>query len=116
MSKNKVDKLNILWTTTNRDTITNMILMYSTNTVQRGLWGEVNVIIWGGSAKLVGENNEVQEEVSEMIKKGVHVEACLACAEQYGAVETLKNLGVDVKYMGEPLTKYIKQGEKILTL
>jgi len=112
----KMEKINILWTTTNRDTITNMILMYSTNTRQHGLWDEVNVIIWGGSAKLIGENVDVQAEVSEMIEKGVHVEACQACAEKYGAVETLRNLGVDVKFMGKPLTDYIKNGEKILTL
>ena len=112
----KMEKINILWTTTNRDTITNMILMYSTSTRQHGLWDEVNVIIWGGSAKLIGENVDVQAEVSEMIEKGVHVEACQACAEKYGAVETLRNLGVDVKFMGKPLTDYIKNGEKILTL
>jgi len=111
-----MEKINILWTTTNRDTITNMILMYSTNTKQHGLWDEVNVIIWGGSAKLIGENTEVQAEVSEMIEKGVHVEACQACAEKYGSVEKLRKLGVDVKFMGHPLTDYIKNGEKILTL
>lgn len=109
-------KLNILWTTTNRDTITNMLLMYSTNTKQKGLWDEVNVIIWGASAKLIGENTAVQAEVREMIEKGVHVEACRACSEKYGVAETLENLGIDVKYMGQYLTEYLKQGEKMLTL
>ena len=111
-----MEKINILWTTTNRDTITNMILMYSTKTKMMGLWDEVNIIIWGGSAQLVGENREVQAEVQQMIESGVHVEACLACADKYGVTDTLRALGVEVKFMGQPLTDYIKKGEHILTL
>ncbi|WP_221932550.1 hypothetical protein [Carboxylicivirga sp. M1479] len=49
-----MDKINILWTTTNRDTISKMISMYSVNAVKHGWWDTVNVIIWGASAQLVG--------------------------------------------------------------
>lgn len=111
-----MDKLNILWTTTNRDTITNMIKMYSIAAITQGWWKEVNIIVWGASAKLLGENKEVQAEVLEMIKHGIHVEACQHCADQYGATEIIKSLGVETKYMGEPLTEYLKNDEKVLTL
>lgn len=111
-----MSKLNILWTTTNRDTISNMMVMYASNAILKNWWEDVNIIIWGGSTKLIGENKEVQEEVRQMIKAGVHIEACQACAEKYGAVNTLKSLGVDVKYMGQPLTAYLKADEKILTM
>jgi len=111
-----MDKLNILWTTTNRETISKMIVMYASNAIPNGWWKEVNVIIWGGSAKLVGENTEVQQEVLNMMKAGVHVEACQACAEQFGVADKIKDLGVDVLYMGEPLTQYLKNNEKVLTL
>ena len=56
-------KLNILWTTTNKDTIINMISMYSVNAIKYGWWNEVNIIVWGGSAKLINEDKEIQEEV-----------------------------------------------------
>lgn len=111
-----MSKLNILWTTTNRDTITNMIAMYSKHALKVGWWKEINIIIWGGSAKLVGENADVQSEVLEMIKQGIYVQACRACADQYGAAETLEKLGISVEYMGEPLTNLLKQDEKLLTL
>lgn len=111
-----MEKLNILWTTINRDTITNMIKMYSIGAITRGWFKDINIIVWGASAKLLGENEEVQAEVLEMIKNGIHIEACQACADQYGATETIHNLGVETKYMGEPLTAYLKNGEKILTL
>ena len=46
------DKLNILWTTDNKDTIFNMLAMYTLNSKKRGWWQEVNVILWGASVKL----------------------------------------------------------------
>ena len=111
-----MEKLNILWTTTNRDTISKMIKMYAINAVHKGWWDKVNIIIWGASAQLVGENAEVQTEVKEMLEGGVTVQACQACAEQFGVADNIKALGVDVLYMGEPLTAYLKNDEKILTL
>lgn len=111
-----MDKLNILWTTTNKDTIFNMISMYSTNAIKQGWWKDVNVIIWGGSAKLVGEDTEIQAVVREMQNAGVSIEACRSCSDQYGVTETLEKMGLNVKYMGEPLTAYLKRDEKILTM
>lgn len=112
-----MEKLNILWTTTNRDTISKMIKMYAVNALKQGWWEQVNVIIWGGSAQLVGENSAVQDEVREMLQAGVTVEACQACAEQFGVADSIRSIeGVEVRYMGDPLTSYLKNDEKILTL
>lgn len=111
-----MEKLNILWTTDNKDTVFNMLSMYTINSKKREWWQEVNVIIWGASAKLVGNDTQVQTEVLEMIGHGVHVEACKDCCEKFGVTNTLVKLGVDVRYMGEPLTGYLKAGEKILTI
>lgn len=111
-----MNKLNILWTTTNKETIINMISMYSTNAIGQGWWKQVNVIVWGGSAKLIAEDTQVQAEIKKMQKAGVSIEACLACSNGYGVTDNLEKLGLDVKYMGEPLTKIIKNGEKLITL
>ena len=51
-----------------------------------------------------------------MMEAGVHVEACQACAEEFGVADKIKDLGVDVLYMGEPLTQYLKNNGKVLTL
>ena len=85
-----MEKLNILWTTTNRDTISKMIKMYAVNAIKHGWWKQVNVIIWGGSAQLVGENRAVQDEVREMLQAGVTVEACQACAQQFGVADHIR--------------------------
>jgi len=111
-----MDKLNILWTTDNKDTTFNMVIMYATNSKIRGWWENVNVIIWGASAKLVGNDTQVQSEVIEMINQGVQVEACKECCDRAGVTDKLIKLGINVRYMGEPFTNYIKTGEKILTI
>jgi hypothetical protein len=111
-----MDKLNILWTTDNKDTVQHMLVMYATNSRLNGWWQEVNVIIWGASAKLVGTDTQIQAEVLEMLNHGITIEACKACTENLGVTDKLTELGVNVKYMGEVLTNYLKSGEKVLTI
>jgi len=111
-----MDKLNILWTTDNKDTIFNMLAMYAINSKTKNWWPEVNVIIWGTSVKLVKNDTQVQTEVLEMVNAGVTVEACKDCADNFGATEMLEKLGVTVKYMGLPLTEILKQGERLITI
>jgi hypothetical protein len=111
-----MDKLNILWTTTHKDTIINMISMYAINSLSKGWWKQVNIIVWGESAKLIAEDAQIQLEVEKMLTAGISIEACRACADRYGVSAVLEKLGLDVKYMGEPLTTYIKSDEKMLTL
>jgi len=111
-----MDKLNILWTTDNKETVLHMLVMYAINSKANGWWDEVNIIIWGASAQLVGTDSEIQSEVVEMTNHGINFEACKACSDHYGVSDKLKSLGVDVKYMGEPLTRYLKSGDKMITL
>ncbi len=111
-----MDKLNILWTTDNKDTVFNMLTMYAINSKTNNWWQNINVIIWGASAKLVGIDSQVQTEIKEMINQGVTIEACRDCYNNFGITDTLTKLGINVRYMGDPLTNYIKDGQKILTI
>ena len=67
-----MNKINILWTTDNKDTVFNMLSMYAINSKKREWWQEVNVIIWGASVKLVGNDTQIQTEVLEMLGQGLH--------------------------------------------
>ena len=111
-----MDKLNILWTTDNKDTIFNMIAMYAINSKRRDWWKEVNIIIWGAGAKLAGNDTQLQSEIVEMLHQGITIEACKDCCDTFGVSERLERLGVNVRYMRQSLTGYIKAGEKILTI
>jgi hypothetical protein len=102
-----MDKLNILWTTENKDNVFNMLTMYAINSKRHNWWKQVNVIIWGASAKLVGNDTQVQTEILEMQHQGITIEACKDCCDRFGVSEKLEKLGVTVRYMGQSLTEYM---------
>jgi len=111
-----LNKLNILWTTDNRETVISMLSMYAINSRTHGWWEQVNVVIWGPSAKLVAEDTEIQALVKEMMDHGVTIEACKACSDLLCVTDQLSHQGIDVKYMGQALTDYLNSDEKLLTL
>ena len=53
--------LHILWTNADQITFQAMVAMYSKNSLLRGWWDDVTVMIWGARAKLTAENPSVQE-------------------------------------------------------
>ena len=71
--------------------------MYTLNAKKRGWIDVVHLVIWGPSAKLLVENEELQNEVKAMQEAGVVVEACVACANNYGVADELRALDIDVK-------------------
>ena len=54
-----------------------------------------------------------------MLKKaqkiGVKFEAYRACSDMYEVTKRLEALDIEVIYMGEPLTDYLKNGSKVVT-
>lgn len=108
-------QLVVVWTSGDKEVAKNMVFMYTLNAKKRGWFEEVTFIVWGPSSKLLSEDTELQGTVKEMIEEGVRLEACLRCAENYGVVEKLKNLDIEVKLMGEPLSNYLKEDRKVIT-
>ncbi len=110
------NKLAVLWTSGDPDVAEKMGFMYTYNAKKQGWFNEVVLIVWGPSAKLLSENKMLQDYVKEMQEAGVKVEACMACARMYEVDEQLAEMGIDVKGMGVPLTNYLKEGWKTLSL
>ena len=50
-----------------------------------------------------------------MMQDGMTVQACVACADSYGISGRLREMGLEVKGMGPPLTEMLKDGWKVLT-
>jgi hypothetical protein len=110
------DHLYILWTNPDEITAEKMVFMYARNSILQQWWSEVTIIIWGATAKLVAESRAVQDEIAVLKNVGVHVTACIACAEQLGVKEELENLDIELKPWGRPLTEIIKENKKLLTI
>ena len=75
----------------------------------------MELLIWGPSTKLLSESPDLQDKIKTMKKAGLILTSCLWCADQYKATKLLKQLGVDVKYMGKPLTEYLQSGKQVIT-
>ena len=114
--ENNSNKLAVLWTSGDPEVAEKMCFMYTYNAKKQGWFDEVTLIVWGPSAKLLSENEMLQNYVKKMIEAGIKVEACTACARMYGVNEDLAKLGIDVKGMGTPLSNYLKEGWKTLSL
>lgn len=123
-SKQKLDKqtmtneksnLVILWTSGDPEVALKMVFMYAKGAMKNNWWKSINLIIWGPSSKLTSENEKIQSEIKEMQKLGIIVEACKACADEYGVSSKLEELGITVKYMGKPLTDFLKSDAKVVT-
>lgn len=109
-------KLYILWTNADPCTAQFMVMMYATNSMINKWWDEVTVIIWGATAQLVSENNTIKEHIKMARQVGVQFSVCEACARQLGVTEKLKEMDIEVKYWGEPLTELLKTDGKLLTV
>jgi len=108
--------LYVLWTNADPITSEKMVFMYTLNSKLKGWWPEVTLIIWGATAKYVAEDKGVQDTIKSLIRAGVKVSACKACAEQLGVADILESLGVEVIYWGIPLTEVLKSDDKLITI
>jgi hypothetical protein len=109
-------KLAVLWTSGDRDVALKMVFMYTFYAKERGWWQDIQFIVWGPSSKLLSEDKELQDYIKKMKDKGVEIVACKACADSYGVSGKLEDLGIEVKYMGMPLTELLKSEKwKVVT-
>ena len=109
-------KLHILWTNDNMDTSQYMVFMYATNSMLKGWWDSVTVIIWWATAKLVATNEVIQERIKMAEHAGVKFSACIACARELGVIQELESLGLEIIPWGPPLTEIIQDGDPLITI
>lgn len=108
--------LAVLWVTRDKEAAKNMAFMYTKNSKLKGWWEQVRLIVWGPSANLLASDEELQAELEELKNAGVELLACKACADRYGVSDKLTALGVEVIYMGAPLTGMLKEGWATLSV
>jgi len=106
----------ILWTSDNKETVENMVLLYAHNAKLKSWMEEVTILVWGASQKLIHEDKDIQEKIKQMSKDGVKFIACLKCADNLSITSTLESCDINVYYTGELLSQWIKSGDTIITV
>jgi len=110
------EELLVLWTSDDKEAARQMVLLYSENAQRQGWWDQVTVLIWGSSATLAANDEQIQAYLDKLQDAGVRVIACKACARNLEVVEDLERLDIDVFYTGELLTEWLKSGRKMLSV
>jgi len=111
----KKNSIVVIWTSRDRDVALEVVFPYTLNSKLREWWKDITLVVWGPSTKLLSHDIELQEYIKKIKESGVTIEACKACADHYGLSGKIAELGINVRYMGEATTEYIKEGRSIIT-
>ena len=106
----------ILWTSGDREVALKMVFMYAYNCKKRGWMDTVRLLVWGPSAKLLSEDEELQEQLKGLKEVGVELYACKGCADLYGVSDKLSSLDINVMYTGTMLAELQQKGWHVLTI
>ena len=104
-------RLAVVWTSGDADVAHKMVFMYVLNAQKRGWYDQTLLIVWGPSSRLLTGDKELQAKVKEMMEAGVKIQACKACADLYGVSPALSELGIEVKYVGQPLSQILQSDD-----
>lgn len=113
--ENPAGHLLIVWSSADTEVAHKMVFMYALNSIRKGWWEQVTLLVWGPSAKLTSEDKGIRGALAKMKEAGVELIACKACADLYGVSSDLERAGIEVKYSGTYLTDFIKSGKKIIS-
>ena len=73
----------VIWSSDDPKVAFNVCLMY-THAARKNNWFErVLLVVWGPSAKLLGEHPELQTKIKAMQQDGVITQACIVCANNF---------------------------------
>jgi len=110
-----MNKLLIVWSTSEIEVAKKMILLYGSVILPREYWDEAHIMIWGPSAKVLAENVALQALVKQVQQTGVKFSCCVVCSDDYGVTEKLASLGIDMTHTGEMLTESLQSDWKVIT-
>lgn len=108
-------RLAVVWSSGDPEVAHRVCLMY-THAAKKAAWFDrVRLVVWGPSARLLAADKDLQAKVRSMMADGVEVQACVVCADSYGVSADLREMGLEVKGMGNPLSDMLKSDWKVLT-
>ncbi len=87
-----------------------MGLMYARNTAKHGWMKETKLYLFGPSETQIATDPKLQEMVRTIVDEGTTPVACKFCSDQYSVSDLLADLGCEIEYVGEPISRAIRDG------
>ena len=110
-----MNKLLVVWSSGEIEVAKKLVLLYGSVILPRKYWDESHIMIWGPSAKLLAESEELQSMVKNVQETGVKFSCCVVCSDDYGVSDKLASLGIDMTHAGERLTESLQSDWKVIT-
>jgi len=85
-------------------------LMYAVNSLKHKWLTDVRLFFFGPAEGLLLRDEDLQELVMEYHRQGGTAVACRYLSDREGSSAGLDDLGLDVAYVGEPISDLIKEG------
>lgn len=104
----KKENLLIIISNENSEAIMKFPLLYGGVSIPRAYWKRVHIMFWGPSIKTLAKEEEIQEKVQQIQKDGVEFSSCIVCAQDYGLVSELENIGIVCNHTGELLNEALQ--------
>jgi hypothetical protein len=114
-NRSEASKVAVVWTSGDSEVAHKVCFMYTHNAKRAKWFDEVVLVIWGPSSRILAGDKKLQAAVKEMMRDGVKVQAWVVCADMYGVAGRLREMGIEVKGMGKPLSDMLKGDYKVLT-
>lgn len=108
------DKVVAFWVSQDREFVQNMVFRYTNNFQLDINWKKVRLVLWGPSIKLLALDRELQENLEDLRKNGIEVQACKSSVHTNGVSEDLVTLGIEVVSMSDPIAEYKKANWSIV--
>lgn len=84
-------------------------LLYATNAIAHKWLEDVRVFFFGPFEKLLAEDSEIQQQAAQLIEYQQPM-ACKGISDDQGVSDQLSRLGVDVQYIGQPISQALNDG------
>ena len=84
--------------------------MYAVNALKQGWMEEVKIVFFGPAQDLLLTDEELQKRVKEYQEIEEAVVACKFISDRDEKSEQLNEIGVQVEYVGEMISRYIHEG------
>lgn len=110
------DKLTILWTSGEKDVAMKVAFRYADEVVQKNLWREVELLVWGASVLLAGSDADIKSKLLNLMEVGIQVKACIVCADEYEVTQELEDMGIELIMVSEHMNDIIANQKPLLSL
>ena len=84
--------------------------MYALNAMKHGWLADVKLVLFGPAEHLFLEDEDFQDLVRQFMEHAKTPIACRFLSDRDGTSQRLKDMGLDVQYVGQPISEAIREG------